>query len=407
LKLPALKYQQLAANVLLALSSFLLAYLLLQFASPVDYGSFTFLLILQAFGMAVINALVASPLLILMNSNRASAAAEKGYLLVAFMAATIIALLQALYLWLSSADLWLSITMALAGWLQLLRWYGRCEWQNRRVSVLLRSDLLFSFCVVSGTGAIWYFDILSLSGVTVVLLLASCIALQPFFSGFICLLRTTTDWRITRSGLRQQGKPALLGVVTVEATANFHSYVVVMLSGGAAFAPIAAAMLFFRPLSVILGSLQQSERPLLVRALARQDFAQVGHLLRLMRRTAIGAFAVNLIAILIVYYFAPDWLWPEPGSRTAFSFALVIWSLIALLRALRAPISSLLQASDQFTPLAGASYASAICTVPLVLLGWWLAGPIASLIGVLIGELVLALLMTRLQAKLPPRPNDI
>ncbi len=410
LKHVAMKYQQLAANVLLALSSFLLAYLLLQYATVADYGSFTFLLVLQALGMAVINALVASPLLILMNSGRDPAkpvqTAVKGFLLVALTVATVISLLQAWYFWLSSTDLLLSMMMAVAGWMQLLRWYGRCEWQNRRVSVLLRSDVLFSLSMFAGTGIIWYFDALNLSGVAVVLLLASCIALQPFAAGIYSLLQTTTDWQITCSGLRQQGRPALVGVVTVEATANFHSYLVVLLSGSAAFAPIAAAMLFFRPLSVVLGSLQQSERPLLVRALASNNVAQAGQLLRFMRGTAVGAFTLNLIAVLLVYNFAPEWLWPEASSRIAFRDAMTIWSLIALLRALRSPVSSLLQALDQFTPLARATYVSAICTVPMVLLGWWLAGPVASLLGVLAGELLLALLMTRLHAKLQPVRND-
>lgn len=406
-----MKYYQLATNMLLALVSFLLAYLLLRYAPAGHYGSFSFVMVLQAFGMALLNAVVASPLLILFNSTtpdqtETTPRQVKGFLLVALGIATVLALLQACYLWLSTTDLLTALMMALAGWLQLLRWYGRCEWQNRHVRVLLRSDLLFSFCSLIGVATVWYFDTMSLSGIAVVLLLASFIALQPFARGILDLLKVPADWQTTKSGFRQQGKPALFGVLTVEATANFHSYLVVLLSGAAAFAPIAAAMLFFRPLAVVLGSLQQSERPLLVRALTSNNFTKVRQLLRFMRRAAVGAFALNLLAILLVYQFTPHWLWPDPSSRSAFSYAMAIWSLIALLRSLRLPVSSQLQALDQFAPLAQATYVSALCTVPLVLLGWWLAGPVASLLGVLAGELVLGLLMFRLQAQVQTGRND-
>lgn len=406
-----MKYYQLATNMLLALVSFLLAYLLLRYAPAGHYGSFSFVMLLQAFGMALLNAVVASPLLILFNSTTPDQTETvpgqvKGFLLVALGIATVLALLQACYLWLSTTDLLTALMMALAGWLQLLRWYGRCEWQNRNVRVLLRSDLLFSFCSLIGVATVWYFDTMSLSGIAVVLLLASFIALQPFARGILDLLKVPADWQTTKSGFRQQGKPALFGVLTVEATANFHSYLVVLLSGAAAFAPIAAAMLFFRPLAVVLGSLQQSERPLLVRALTSNNFTKVRQLLRFMRRAAVGAFALNLLAILLVYQFTPHWLWPDPSSRSAFSYAMALWSLIALLRSLRLPVSSQLQALDQFAPLARATYVSALCTVPLVLLGWWLAGPVASLLGVLAGELVLGLLMFRLQAQVQTGRND-
>lgn len=401
-----MKYGQLVANLLLALASFLMAYVLLRYAPAGHYGSFSFVLVLQAFGMALLNAVVAAPLLILLNSKSAADVAPgevKGFLLVALGVATAISLLQGGYLWVMTADFQLTVTLAVAGWLQLLRWYGRCEWQNRQVHLVLRSDLLFSFFSITGISTLWFMDGISLTGIAQVLLVTSLIALQPFAAGILRLLNERASWHRVRSGYQRQGKPALLGVLTVEATANFHSYLVVLLSGAAAFAPIAAAMLFFRPLAVVLGSLQQSERPLLVRAVASQDIIRLSQLLWLMRRTAVGAFALNLLAIVLVYLFAPAWLWPEESSRMTFCYALGSWSLIAVLRALRAPATAVLQAYDQFAALARATYLSAACTVPMVLIGWWLAGPLTSLLGVLAGELILALAIYRLQVKLLAR----
>ncbi len=423
IKAPLMKYQQLAANVLLALASFLVAYLLLQEASPADYGSFTFVLVLQALGMALINALVASPLLILMNSGTASAlsgndqrrsggqafasrpdgnfGAIKGFLVLALTIASVIALVQGAYLWFVSADIWLSCSMALAGWLQLLRWYCRCEWQNRQVSLLVRSDFLFSGVLMVSVLVVWGSNWLSLPVIALLLLLSAMVALQPFIRGMLNVLRASTDWRATKSGFSRQGKPALFGVLTVEATANFHSYVLVLLSGGAAFAPIAAAMLFFRPLAVVFGSLQQSERPLLVKALSSEQFELVRQLSKQLQWVAIWAFVANVVVLVVVDRWLPQWLWPDVSSRMLFINAMLLWSLIALLRALRSPATALLQAADQFSPLARATYASALFTVPLVLLCWWLGGPIASLWGVLAGEVVLGVWLVVLVRRLP------
>ncbi|MBU2181045.1 MAG: hypothetical protein KJ930_16610 [Gammaproteobacteria bacterium] len=410
----ALKYQQLAANVSLALSTFLVAYLLLHDAPAGDYGSFAFVLVLQGLGMALINALVASPLLILMNSrphpdsaDAATLPAIKGFFILGLAISGLIALLQGGYLWQATSDLWLSMIMASAGGLQLIRWYCRCEWQNRQVSVLLRSDLLFSSVLVVSVLLMWWWHELTLQSVAMLLLVSVVVALQPFVGGLLNVIGVTTDWQATKKGFDRQGKPALFGVLTVEATANFHSYLIVLLSGSIAFAPIAAAMLFFRPLAVVLGSLQQSERPLLVKALTQSNFRQIANLTQQLWRAAISAFLLNILTIVLVYWLAPGWLWPDSDSRHLFVNAVMLWSFIALLRALRSPASALLQAADQFNALAKATYASAILTVPLVLVSWWFCGPIASLLGVLAAELLLGLLLLRLLRQMPENKSAV
>jgi hypothetical protein len=399
----ASRYLQIASNAGLALSSFCLAYLLLQYAPSAHYGHFAFILVLQAFGMALCNALVASPLLIIMNQQLQQLPSQsvlKGYLLLGTAIASVVAVLQGLYLWWAFADGGLSVCFALAGGLQLIRWYGRCEWQNRDVRVLLRSDLLFTGLIFIGAATLWGSQQLTLQHVAWLLLLASFIAIMPFITGFYAALQANTDWQAVRLGFRQQGKPALFGVLTVEATANFHSYLVVLSAGSIAFAPIAAAMLFFRPLAVVLGSLQQSDRPLLVQALHSGELPLVLQIIHHLRKTALSAFFCNALIILLVYLLVPNWLWPQSSTRTEFAVALLLWSLIALCRALRSSATALMQAADQFAPLARATYWSAALTIPAVLCCWWLAGPVASLLGVLSGEIVLGFILLRAQQQL-------
>ena len=401
-KLKAAKYWQLASHTGLALSAFLIAFLLLRYAPAAHYGSFAFILVLQAFGMALCNALIASPLLILMNTQQSSVkqdATPKGFLLFGLAIATGISLLQGLYLWFTLADIWISVLLALAGWLQQLRWYGRCEWQNRNVRVLIYSDCWLSGLLVVGSALLWWLHALTLLHVGVLLVLASSVALLPFLAGFYHSMAQPAQWYLVSKGFQKQGKPALFGVLTVELTANFHSYLVVLGSGSAAFAPLAAAMLFFRPLAVVLGSLLQSERPMLVKAQNAGNHQQVQQLRASISNIAIVAFSGNGLVLFLIFMFWPAWLWPESATRNESAWALMLWSLIALLRALRASISAWMQAADQFQPLARVTYLSAAWTIPAVLFCWWLAGPVASLLGVLSGEVLLYILLWRAKRK--------
>ena len=49
--------------------------------------------------------------------------------------------------------------------------------------------------------------------------------------------------------------------MTVEVTTNIHQYLIVLLQGAAALAPVAAAGLFLRPMTLVQTSLAQIERP--------------------------------------------------------------------------------------------------------------------------------------------------
>ena len=69
--------------------------------------------------------------------------------------------------------------------------------------------------------------------------------------------------------------------------------------------------------------------------------------------------------------------------------AVGVWALIMALRTLRTPDSVLLQAAREFQPLAGASKRSSIISVLATLLLLLTAGPLASLGGIVAGELAM------------------
>lgn len=391
------RYGQLAGNVGQAVAAFAVAYLLLQQAPVADYAVLSFILLIQAFGISLTQALIGSPLLIMLH---AQPPAKDGPVLMGFvwLAAGIaigVAAVQLGFVIFATQVPGSGVMLALASALQVLRFALRSYWLNRQPAKVVQSDLLQCSGVLMLLLYLFFLQAITLTNISLVLVLATLLALAPLLTPLWRWLRLEPDWAQFKQGLRQQGKPAALGVLTVELTANFHCYFVMLMSGSQAFAAIAAATLFFRPQAVILQSLQQSDRAALVQAWMGHSVQQLQQIMRSLRRMAICAFFVNVAVIVLLLYWQPAWLWPDATSRKEFQYALLLWSVIALLRSARLPLSTALQAADQFQPLARATYLSATVTIPAVCIGWWLGGSIVSLFGVLCGEMLLAVVLRR------------
>ena len=400
---------QLAGNIGLSLASLLLAYSLLQSAPVADYGSFAFVLVLQAFGFSLLNALIGAPLLILQHQQPVQPAALKAFFWLVLALALLLAGVQALFLLAQGYSWQLALVFAAGSVMLMLRWYGRLRFQNMSPRWLVLSDGLFSIAVlvllllVWGWASITGLPLLTLEVSGWILLLATMLSMWPFISDFYLQWQSRTDWTLLRLGFRQQGRAALLGVMTVEISANLHSYLLVALAGSAAFAPVAAAMLFFRPLAVVQGSLLQSERPALARALTLPSLIgqqRVVAQLRNFQWLALGLCVGNGLLLVGCYLWFPSLLWPDLASFGQFTDVLLLVALITLLRSFRGPASALLQAANQFGPLATASVWSACLTLPLVLAGWYLAGVIGTLLGILAGEFLLSLMIHRQKSRL-------
>lgn len=380
-----------------AVASFAVAYFMLQLAPASAYGLLSLVLLLQAFGIALVNALIGAPLLIMLHGQPAEkdGALFTGFGWVASAIALGIAALQLGFLLFSSQSMSIAVFLTIATVLQIWRFTLRCYWLNRQAVKVVQSDLLLTFAQIVPLLLLLAMQALTFESVALILVGAALLALFPLLAPIRHCFNTKPDWTAVKQGLSQQGKPAAQGVLTVELTANFHAYFVMLMSGSHAFAAIAAATLFFRPLAVMLQSLQQSERAPLVQAWQRAEKTEVSHVMRVMLRLACLAFVINVTAIGALSYWQPDWLWPDAASRPQFVDALILWSFIALLRSIRLPISTVLQAANQFEPLTRATYMSAAMTVPAVAFSWWLGGATATLFGVLFGEVILMILLRR------------
>jgi cyanate permease len=102
---------------------------------------------------------------------------------------------------------------------------------------------------------------------------------------------------------------------------------------------------------------------------------------------AIWLATLGVTAAVLTWY--PQLVTKKGYDRTDVIKVVVMWALITAVRGLRAPDMVLLQAARAFRPLADASAKSCVAAVLATLLLLLAAGPIASLGGILIGDLVM------------------
>lgn len=192
----------------------------------------------------------------------------------------------------------------------------------------------------------------------------------------------------------------MVGVVSTEATANAHSYVVTALLGPAAFAPIAAATLLFRPIPLVILSLTQLERPRISQLLRDRRVEAAWRALQPFRWVAFAVWTGNVVLALVVVGFFLELVVRGDYDPQTITVATLFWCLIMGLRCLRGPESALVQANGDFGPLSKVTVVSCLVTLPAVLLLVHLWGAVWSLAGIAGGEVVAALLTTRLARKL-------
>jgi O-antigen/teichoic acid export membrane protein len=201
---------------------------------------------------------------------------------------------------------------------------------------------------------------------------------------------------------KTQSRWSLLGVVTTEATTNAHAYLVSAFAGPAAFAPLAAAALFLRPVALAITSLTQLERPSLSRAIAQRDVAKA--------RAISGTFLIVLLIVWLAVAAAacglllarPDLLAGEHYDPAELQLAFALLAAVALIQVVMTPASVFLQAAKEFRMLAMASVTASLFSVLLAAAALAVAGPVYSLLGIIAGKAVMMLQVIRLSLKWKP-----
>jgi O-antigen/teichoic acid export membrane protein len=395
-----------------ALSSFVVAALLLKTIPPAQFGIYSFIQVIIALGYGISNALFGSPLLVALNrTDYPLAGTAESYFKANFWISLVASFpIWAIVIYLGGSQT-ISLSFALSAMLMWTRWFGR-SYANAiheplRAAV---SDACYTVIVLVGATLLFGTDILTLK--TVPLLQACGAGLSILSLGRKSLVvQFVGIWRGTltafRAGFRDQGRHALVGVITTEGTANAHSYMITLLLGPAAFAPLAASLLLFRPVPLVLLSLTQLERPRISRLLRDKQNRAAWHAIRAFRIAALGFWGANiLIAYVVVIFFLEIVIRADYNPRIIIQ-ATLFWCVIMGLRCLRGPESALVQANGNFRGLARVTMVSCLVSLPVVFGMVYFIGAVWSLGGVLMGEIVALILIAKLARRAIPTEDSL
>jgi O-antigen/teichoic acid export membrane protein len=396
------------ATAVVSASHLLIQLAVLHSLGSAEFGLIAFLLTLIQFGSGLCNSVVAAPYTVAISAGSDDENSTACFFAVnAGLALLNGALAAAAAFWIGNTGWPVAICFALASALFTIRWFGRTDaYATHKPVRAAASDIAYSAALLMSLGLAW-FQGLSLLSASMIFVAGGIAGMTPFGMAFL-LRHVQGDWRSTISAYRpiwrEQSRWAVVGLVTTEATANAHSYLVTLIAGPAAFAPIAAAMLFLRPIGVCMVSLTQIERPAMARAFAANNRARAfGYA---MRFTAVLAliWVLTIAATAAILHFFPAIAF-KPGLEVKLVLvAFGLWAIICLVQCVQTPLNVFLQAEGRFRELAEASMKACLVTVAGVVALLLAVGPVYATIGVLAGQLIMTFgIVTSVRAEKVPR----
>jgi len=365
-------------------------------------GTLAFLLVIIQFGYSLSNALVSTPYTIAVNQgDEADGKSFDFFFPVNLFLALSQGLICAGIAW-ATASPAAAAMFGLAGTLSLIRWFGRSNaYAHHAPARAARSDLAYAGTIVVGlliasrTGA----DLASIGGMLVA---ASIVGLLPFGLAYLQRHVAMGPGRALssyRPVWREQSGWTLVGVLSTEATSNSHSYIVTLLAGPTAFAPIAVGMLFFRPVNVCITALTQLERPRMARAVANGDHDAAIKSERIFMGALVFLWAATCVVAAVVLFVFPQLILKPTLNHELVAIAVALCALLSLVQCVQTPMSVMTQARKAFRPLASQSLRSCGVGIVAVLLLTVGTAPIFSIAGVVLSQLVMMLGIWQLDRK--------
>ena len=223
-------------------------------------------------------------------------------------------------------------------------------------------------------------------------------ALAPFgLKFFAAQMRALRDGALGdyRVIFRDLTKWAVMGVALSEITVNAHAYLVSFLAGPGSFALLAVGTILMRPASLVQSSLPDLERPAMTRVIAARDWKGLARMLNEFRGALIAVWlgAVLLAAALLTWF--PELLLKKGYAERDVVMVTIITASIMMARNFRAPLATAMQAAGEFKTLAQIGMRTSLISLAITLALLLALGPIASLGGILAGELAILYLLRR------------
>ncbi len=384
--------------VTVSAAHFVASLIFLRLLSAHEFGQFSFLLIVVPFCLSAGGALLGAPAALTRGKDEATARTEISTLQKASLAVSGVAGLAVAALMLSThAGVTEAILFGLYGAGATLRAFARSLANiHARLLRVAGSDIVYAVLLVAGLAGLIVFGRLTMLNAAMVLVLSTLASFLPFgwrhwrdlirsvatqpFGRYLPMWQDVTRW-------------SLLGVVLTELTANAHAYFVTFISGPQVFGLLALGALFMRPASLVLGALPDIDQPLMTRRIAQGDFRGA---LRVVKefRTAAGAVLAATIALsvaLVNWY--PQLFLKKGYDESDVMIVLALWIAITVVRVLRTPEAVLMQAVGKYSTLARVSGWSSAVSLAVTFVLLVTVGPVASLGGVLAGEIVVVLVL--------------
>ncbi|HEY0301228.1 MAG TPA: hypothetical protein VGC36_07850 [Rhizomicrobium sp.] len=373
---------------------FVAALLVLHTLSRAHFGLFSFVMTLVPFGISAAAALVGAPTTIGIRGRGHLDDAELAtfqkvnLLLSAFAFAVVSCSLLACGL-----DVTAALLFGVYGAVMSLRWLARVHaYATETPARAAGSDAVYGALLLAGLGGLDLAGRLTLDN-TAAILLASALGSLAIFDRTYLIRQFAPSAKGSLAAYapvwRDLTRWSLLGVAASEVTVNAHAYFVTFFSGPGAFALLALGSLLMRPISLVLSSLPDVERPVMARAIGRGDLAGAYRAVKEFRTAAAAVLlgTIAIVAVLLVFF--PELILKQGYDAGAAEAIVAIWVAIMAIRALRTPEAVFLQAAGEFQPLANISLKSAAVSLAATLVLLVAFGPIASLFGIVAGDAVM------------------
>lgn len=386
----ALRYGPSVAGPVAVSGAHFLASLIFLGTLPANqFGLFSFVMVSVSFAMSANGALIGMPLTLAGAGAKVRAASFQANGPLCLGAG----LLLFAALWFSGAAPGMAALLAVYGAVFTFRWFARClAYVEGRIAVSVGSDLVYGTALVTGLGALKLGGHLTFAHGAQMLLVAALAALIPYGRDFFRRQAAALGWRSLGDYarlFREHTRWALLGVALTELTVNAHAYLVTFISGPGAFALLALGFLLMRPASLVQGALPDLERPAMARAIHRGDGKALARICRELTAGLGGAWLANILLCAGILAIAPGLVLHKGYALHDVVMVMAIAGAIMAARVLRTPPSVQLQAAGWFKALARIGTESAAVSVAATLLLLMVFGPIASLGGILLGEVVM------------------
>jgi hypothetical protein len=373
---------------------FVASVIFLRALSATDFGLFSFLLVVAPFCLSASGALLGASLTTLLSRQ---AGMDEAQLATHLKANLVVCALAGFVtfagMWLSRASLPLAALFGLYAGIMTLRWFARgfAYVRLQRARAVL-SDIAYSLALAGGLFALLLTGTLSIFHAGMVLAGSAGLGLAVYGPGYLLQqFRPGSAGRLSDYGAiwREIARWSLLGVVLTEMTANAHAYLVTFIAGPKAFALLALGGLMMRPVSLVMSALPDMERPIMARGIATGQVAKAFRCVKEFRTATAAIWTATVLLAGAILIWFPHLILKKDFAIGQAITVIGLWALIAAVRSLRTPEAVFLQAAGEFKALAHAGLWASLASMSITLILLFIAGPVASLCGILAGDLVL------------------